>query len=287
MEPIFNFNNNYMYRNVYGDLVPSDYFDSLSEDLENISLVCKKIKFSPNLTRFNSLITLSLSGCKMNTLPLLPNSLQTLLVMNMELNYLPSLENTSLKYICSSQNNLTILPQFPNTLKSLTCSYNKLNIISDLPNSLETIILVSNQIKKIQNFPNNAKIINISYNLLIELPKIPENTEELICHHNKLISMPKINSKKIYYLCFNCEIHGFIRCDDPIKIIEIVTKINSIYKFKSTYYHLLCRRKLRKWLWEYIREPKIRELYNPNKLNEFLTNVNEDELEDALNEWCK
>lgn len=285
MEQIFNFNNNYMYRKIDGDLVPTDYFDSLSEDLKNISLLGKKINFYPNLEQFNNLMTLTLSRCEMKTLPTLPNSLQTLNITYMGLEYLPSLENTSLEYIFSSHNNLITFPKFPNTLYSLNCSYNKLRIITNLPDSLEIIILISNQIEKIQKFPNNIKIINIDYNLLTELPIIPENTEEFTCNHNKLISMPKIKSNKIWYLCFNCEVHGFYKSE--YDNYEIIKKINLINKFKSIYYHLLCRNKLRKWLWENVREKKIRELYHPDKLNKLIANANDDEFEEILNDWCK
>lgn len=286
---------NFRYENnieIHENLVPTDYFDSLPEDLENISLVDKKINFIPNLSQFTNLLTLSLSRCSIKTLPILPNSLQTLIITRTELEYLPNLDNTRLEYIVCSHNKLTSLPKFPNTSIMLIMSYNKLTAITNLPDSLEEIILSNNQIKKIQHFPNNATSINVNYNLLTELPTIPEKTNELTCNHNKLISMPEIKSNNMFYLCFNCEVHGFFRCDeegyyDPRETKEIIKKINLVNKFKLTYYHLLCRKKLRKWLWEYIREPKIRELYHPDNLNKFIKDVHEDDLEEALDEWCK
>jgi hypothetical protein len=288
----FRYENNYMYREINGILVPTDYFDSLPEDLENISLLDKKINFIPNLLRFTNLLTLSLSRCSIKTLPILPNSLQTLIITHTGLEYLPNLDNTSLEYIFCSHNNLTSLSKFPNTSFILNVSYNKLTAITDLPDSLEQIILSNNQIEKIQCFPNNATLINVNYNLLKELPTIPEKTNELMCNHNKLVSMPEIKSNNMWYLCFNCEVHGFFRCEEEgyhesREMKEIIKKINLVNKFKSTYYHLLCRKKLRKWLWEYVREPKIRELYHPDKLNKFIKDVNEDDLEEVLDEWCK
>lgn len=288
----FYYKNNYMYHELIGNVVPIDYFDWLPKDLENISLIDKKIKFIPNLLRLNNLITLTLLRCSIKTLSTLPNSLETLIITRSGLEYLPNLENTRLIEILCSHNNLVSLPKFPNTLISLNVSYNKLTTITYLPDSLEDIILSSNQLEKIQHFPNNARIINVNYNFLTELPTIPEKTNELMCNHNKLVSMPEIKSYNMWYLCFNCEVHGFFRCNEEsynnkIEIKEIIKKINLVNKFKSTYYHLLCKKKLRKWLWEYVREPKIRELYHPNKLNELLEDVNEDELEEVLDDWCK
>lgn len=288
----FYYKNNYMYRELNGNLVPIDYFDQISKDLENISLIDKKINFIPNLLRFTNLITLTLLRCSIKSLSTLPNSLETLIITRSELEYLPNLENTRLIEILCSHNNLKSLPKFPNTLRSLNVSYNKLTTITDLPHSLEDVILSSNQLEKIKYFPNNARIINVNYNFLTELPTVPEKTNELMCNHNKLVSMPEIKSYNMWYLCFNCEVHGFFRCNEEgyhnkIEVKEIIKKINLVNKFKSTYYHLLCRTKLRRWLWEYVREPKIRELYHPNKLNKLLENVNEDDLEEVLDDWCK
>ena len=288
----FYYKNNYMYRELDGNLVPIDYFDSLPKDLENISLIDKKINFIPNLSRFTNLITLTLLRCSIKILSTLPNSLETLIITHSGLEYLPNLENTRLIEILCSHNNLKSLPKFPDTLILLNVSYNKLTTITDLPDSLKEITLSNNQIEKIQRFPNNTRIINVNYNFLTELPTIPEKTNELMCNHNKLVSMPEIKSYDMWYLCFNCEVHGFFICNEESyhvkrEIKEIIKKINLVNKFKSTYYHLLCKKQLRKWLWEYVREPKIKELYHPNKLNELLEDIDENNLEKVLDEWCK
>ena len=288
----FYYKNNYMYRELDGNLVPIDYFDSLPKDLENISLIDKKINFIPNLSRFTNLITLTLLRCSIKILSTLPNSLETLIITRSGLEYLPNLENTRLIEILCSHNNLKSLPKFPDTLILLNVSYNKLTTITDLPDSLKEITLSNNQIEKIQRFPNNTRIINVNYNFLTELPTIPEKTNELMCNHNKLVSMPEIKSYDMWYLCFNCEVHGFFICNEESyhvkrEIKEIIKKINLVNKFKSTYYHLLCKKQLRKWLWEYVREPKIKELYHPNKLNELLEDIDENNLEKVLDEWCK
>lgn len=288
--------NNYMYRNIHGKLVPIDYFELLPEYLKNVSLINKKIKFEPNLLRFNNLTTLTLTKCYIKKLPLLPNSIISLYVKDVGLEYLPNLENTNLCYISASENKLTNLPKLPNTLISLFMNNNNLTEILELPTSLNNLELKNNKIRKIQSFPINISVIVISNNFLIELPTIPENTSQFICDNNPLVSMPEIKSNKIWFLHFNCEVHGFFKEFKNYEYFEyfeddnidrMIIKINLINKFKSTYYHLLCRSKLRKLLWERIREPKIRELYHPNKLNELINDVSEDELEEKLDEWCK
>lgn len=287
----FNFNaysyiSNYNYRSIGGIVVPEDYFDTLPEDLEYISLTWKKIKFTPNFTNFRNLTGLVLSGCKMKTLPVLPNSLQNLIVSNMDLEYLPSLENTRLEFILASDNNLTSLPSFPDTLLQMNFIYNKIKNVEELPDSIISVSLSFNRIKKIKKFPKNAKMINISQNFLKELPTIPENVYEFYCIHNPLIVMPEIKSIKINYLAFASEVNGYLNSDEISEIMMTVRNINIINNFKSTYYHLLCKSKLRKILWEKVREPKIKEMYHPDKLIELIKDVDAEHLEEVLDKWC-
>ena len=61
-----------------------------------------------------------------------------------------------------------------------------------------------------------------------------------------------------------------------------------INRFRKTYYTLKFKEKLRKWLWENVREPKIAEKYHPYNLQKLLENVEEDdesELDRVLDEW--
>jgi len=279
--------NNYIYISINGNIVPTNYFERLPITLKHINIICKKINYIPNLFHFRNLIGLTLSGCKMKTLPLLPNSLERLIIMNMDLEYLPSLENTNLTIILASSNKIKILPSFPNTLCHIDFNYNKITEISNLPHSITHLMIISNDIEKITYFPENVIFINISYNYLTELPLIPENVEELFCLHNKLIMMSQIKSSRINYLAFNSEVNGFINTDYTERINRSVKNINIINKFKSTYYHLLCKKRLRQILWENIREPKIKNMYHPDKLYKIIKNVSDDELEEALNEWCE
>ena len=51
---------------------------------------------------------------------------------------------------------------------------------------------------------------------------------------------------------------------------------------KTIYYSLKFKKQLRKWLWEKVREPKIKKLYNPS----YLINLKEeDDLDTFLDNW--
>jgi hypothetical protein len=52
--------------------------------------------------------------------------------------------------------------------------------------------------------------------------------------------------------------------------------------FRHLYYCLKFKKQFRKWLWEKVREPNAKKLYNPNYL---IKNLGEDDLETVLNNW--
>jgi hypothetical protein len=278
--------NNYMCNQpIVSDDVPDDYIDDLPYDLTDLCIHFKKIRFSMNLLKFDNLIVLSIAGCKMKTFPELPNSIKYLTLINLNLNHLPNLENTNLIMIECSFNNLILLPKFPNTLIDLTCEKNKLIEVLDLPHSVRTINLRHNNLKHINYFPNESKFIYLSFNNLKSLPTIPKNVVELSCSDNKLISMPEIKSN-ITFLNFECEVFGIYKGNNP-ENYKIINQINTINQFKSTYYHLLCKKKLRKWLWKRVREPKIQRMYHPDNLKKILDNIENCNLEEILDDWCK
>jgi hypothetical protein len=289
MENIYNsypVKNNYMCgRPIVGYEIPHNYIDDLPDDLTDLYINFKKISFPMNLLKFDNLIVLSITGCKIKTFPELPNSIQDLSLNDLNLNYLPSLENTNLTMIECSFNNLILLPKFPNTLMYLTCEKNKLINAVDLPHSIKSLNLRHNNLEHINYFPNEAKFIYLSFNNLKSLPTIPKNVLELSCSRNKLISMPEIKSN-LTFLNFECEVFGIYKGHNP-ENYKIINQINAINRFKSTYYHLLCKNKLRQWLWKRIREPKIQRMYHPDNLKQLLDNTENDNLEEILDDWCK
>jgi hypothetical protein len=78
-----------------------------------------------------------------------------------------------------------------------------------------------------------------------------------------------------------------------INLDKTKKNIVTLYNFRHMFYSLKCKTRLRKWLWEKVREPKIMKYYDPKNLIEKLhetadENADEDEptdLDTILNTW--
>jgi hypothetical protein len=86
------------------------------------------------------------------------------------------------------------------------------------------------------------------------------------------------NLKKIFYS--NNPISEIINSNNLIKIKENVQILNN---FRHLYLCLQFKNHFRKWLWEKVREPSAKKLYNPIYLIENLGQ--DDELDEVLNNW--
>jgi transcriptional/translational regulatory protein YebC/TACO1 len=141
------------------------------------------------------------------------------------------------------------LPNLPQTLKNLNCSNNKLIFLSNLPETVRRLNCSNNPIYKIVNSDSNYEIDEIiNSDINYEIDEI-------------------INSPFSF---------GY----DTIKIIKNIKILNN---FRHLYYSLKFKKQLRKWLWEKVREPNIKKMYNPTYLIENLKE--EDDLDKVLNNW--
>jgi hypothetical protein len=80
--------------------------------------------------------------------------------------------------------------------------------------------------------------------------------------------------------CYNNPIYEIVNNNSLIKIKKNIQIFNN---FRCLYYYLKFKKQLRKWLWEKVREPNIKKLYNPIYLIENLKE--EDDLDTVLNNW--
>jgi hypothetical protein len=64
---------------------------------------------------------------------------------------------------------------------------------------------------------------------------------------------------------------------------QIKKNIKILNNFRHLYYCLKFKKQLRKWLWEKVREPKVKKMYSPNYLIENLGQ--DDDLDTILNNW--
>ena len=237
------------------------YLNSLSKDILtlNISGKYKGIKSLPDLTRFKNLKTLNCYDNELTSLPTLPQNLQKLYCYN---------------------NKLTLLPSLPQNLEILICHNNKLTSLPTLPQNLKILDCYDNKLTSLPTLPQNIQNLSCSINELTYLPTLPQNLEILICHNNKLTLLPSLPQNLKILDCYDNPIYEIV---NNYSLITIKQNIQTFNNFRHLYYCLKFKKQLRKWLWEKVREPIIKKLYNPLYLIENLKE--EDDLDTVLKNW--
>ena len=196
----------------------------------------------------------------------LSDDILTLNVINKGLTYLPDLTRfKNLQELHCYNNDLTSLPdltRFKN-LKKLHCSNNQLTVLPTLPQNLKTLTCANNQLTLLPTLPQNLKILYCYNNQLTSLPNLPQNLEDLCCYNNTISEI--VNNNESYTL------------------FQIKKNIQILNNFRHLYYYLKFKKQFRKWLWEKVREPNVKKMYNPNYLIENLGD--EDDLDAVLDNW--
>jgi Leucine-rich repeat (LRR) protein len=259
-----------------------DYLNSLDNDITKIDISYKNLTELPDLSRFKNLSILICSNNQLTFLPFLNDNLEYLNCDNNQLTFLPPL-NDKLEYLSCDDNNLTSLPTLNNNLKKIWCSHNLLISLPPLNDKLYTLNCKYNKLTSLPPLNDNLKYLYCSNNQLTSLPKINNNLCLLECQDNNLISLPifnynyNYNNLWIWILnCNNnpiCEIIGNITINDIDKII----KWNN---FREFYFLSKLRKKIVSWMWK-SREAKIRQLFHPSHLTDFLKNNNVFENDDV------
>jgi hypothetical protein len=172
------------------------------------------------------------------------------------------------------------LPTLPQNLEYLFCVDNQLTCLPSLPKNLQELYCNDNQLSLLPNLSENLKILCCYNNQLTCLPTFPQNLEELYCINNQLHVLPNLPQNLEEIDCFNNPIYEIVNNNSLIKIKKNVQIINN---FRNLYYCLKFKKQFRKWLWEKVREPNVKKLYNPNYLVENLGD--EDDLDTVLDNW--
>lgn len=123
-----------------------------------------------------NVLSLSLSGNKLNSLENLPKSLKILDVQSNNVG-----NNTVLK-----------IDNLPNTLEYLKISNNNIQNITHLPSSLIKLEAINCSISYIRAFPKNMKQIVLSQNNLEEIPELPNGLQLLDIEMNPIIKLGRI-----------------------------------------------------------------------------------------------
>ncbi len=130
------------------------------------------IDFTSHLRR------ISLSHCKLNEVPNLPNS-----VVNLNL----------------AGNMLTNIDTIPDTVRSLNVNGNKIKECKKWPTKLEWVYLSGNEFTHLDNLPDSVKIIHCSGNYIEKIHHTHPQLEHITCHNNPLKSLT-LNGKT-YIIC--------------------------------------------------------------------------------------
>ena len=148
--------------------------------------------------------------------------------------------------------------------------------------NLKTLICSNNELTSLPTLPQNLEYLSCDSNKLTSLPTLPKNLEYLYCDSNKLTSLPTLPQNLECLYCYDNPIYEIVNNDC---LITIKRNIQTLNNFRHLYYCLKFKKQLRKWLWEKVKEPSAKKLYNPMYLIEILGD--EDDLDTVLNNWNK
>jgi hypothetical protein len=237
------------------------YLNSLPENILEINIDGKGICYLPNIDRFTNLQCLSCDNNYLIYLPRLPKSICILSCLH---------------------NKLTSLPKLPSNLQQLYCSYNPLNSLPTLPENLQYLYCENNKITSLPSLPSNLLHLHITSNKLNYLSSLPSNLQKLHCNHNQLTSMPNL-PESLKELAFYFNPIWQMRLINTNDLIITKQQIKTLNSFRHLYYSLRYKHKFRNWLWEKVREPNAKKIYNPMYLIENLGD--EDDLDTVLDNW--
>ena len=258
------------------------YLNSLSEDILTVDISDKSIKYLPDLTRFKNLKIFNCSNNQLTSLPTLPENLLGLYCYNNQLTSLPTLPENLQKLYCSN-NQLTFLGTLPENLQELYCSNNQLTFLPTLPQSLKELYFSKNKLTFLGTLPENIQKICCFYNKLTSFPTLPQNLKFLGCSNNQLTCLPTLPQNLEILSYINNPIYKIVDNNNSYSLFQIKKNIQILNNFRNLYYCLKFKKQLRKWLWEKVREPNIKNIYNPNYLIENLGD--DDDLDTVLDNW--
>jgi len=211
----------------------------------------------------------------------LSSDIDTLDIRRMGIQSLPDLTRfKNLKTLFCDNNKLTLLNNLPQNLENLFCVDNQLTCLPTLPQNLEELYCNDNQLSLLPNLSENLKILCCYNNQLTCLPTLPQNLEELYCINNQLHVLPNLPQNLEELDCFNNPIYEIVNNNSLIKIKQNIQILNN---FRHLYYCFKYKKQLRKWLWEKVREPIAKKLYDPIYLIENLGQ--DDDLDTVLDNW--
>jgi Leucine-rich repeat (LRR) protein len=251
---------------------------SLNNNLKRLNCSDNYLTILPILSE--KLIVLDCSFNLLEELPQLNDELNMLICKRNHLTKLPVL-NKNLKYLDCNANNLTCLPQLNDNLNELSCSHNYLTSLPILNKDLTNLYCIDNKLTCLPQLNDNLLVLDCSYNQLNYLPILNDKLITLHLNGNFIISILYGDSYKNKWKQ-NLIIKHYWHTNINNFKITMNNKLNILNTFRYTFYCLKFKKHFKRWLWEKVREPKIKAKYHPNHLNAL---EETDDLEVFLDDW--
>ena len=266
------------------------------------------LTYLPNLPE--ALVSMDCSENYIKKLPKIPVSLKHFNCCHNELTEFPEIPiNSHLTILDCSRNNITevknLILNCP-LLREFNCNHNKITSLCDLPSNIFELKCCDNLLVSLPPLDKltNLTILNCGYNQLTSFSShLPEKLSILYCRNNALTYLPPL--KKAYVLdCVNNQLH-YLPDLSRVKTLEwhfnplypylfrIITantkkNINLMFRLRTLFYTMKCKKRLTKFLWEKVRRPKIEAFYHPDKLVALLQNIDNDDeyaFDNVISAW--
>jgi Leucine-rich repeat (LRR) protein len=180
----------------------------------------------------------------------------------------------------------TYLNSLPEDILTIDISCSRLKSFPDLTRfkNLQELHCYNNKLTSLPDLTRfkNLKKLHCSNNQLTVLPTLPQKLETLYCSHNQLNLLPTLPQNLEKFNCVNNPIYEIVSNNSLFQIKQNIQILNN---FRHLWYCLQYKKQFRKWLWEKVREPKIKKIFHPINL---IKNLGEDDdLDEVLKNWIE
>ena len=242
----------------------SHLVDHYPDDITILDLSYKELTELPDISRFTELTEFYCYNNYLTTIPPL---------------------NPRIRVVYCHNNRLTSLPPFNPELRVVYCHNNRLTSLPPFNPGLEIVFCCNNRLTSLPPFNPELRVVYCYNNELDILPPLNDLLVELQCQHNKLILIPRLTPNLELFYSNHNPIYDIIQSND-ISVVRY--RLGVFDRVRELFYLLKYKRAFRYWLWELIREPKIRAWYHPSRLSFVLDGVDDDDADGfdlALDRW--
>ena len=215
-----------------------------------------------------------------------PDDITILDLSYKELTELPDISRfTELTEFYCYNNYLTTIPPLNPRIRVVYCHNNRLTSLPPFNPGLEIVFCCNNRLTSLPPFNPELRVVYCYNNELDILPPLNDLLVELQCQHNKLILIPRLTPNLELFYSNHNPIYDIIQSND-ISVVRY--RLGVFDRVRELFYLLKYKRAFRYWLWELIREPKIRAWYHPSRLSFVLDGVDDDDADGfdlALDRW--